>query len=109
MAGQETASVDPDWRIPMLIEFNVRFPGGLVAICEAFHDLWDGYSARPGIHGRKRPQPALSSRMLPRDLCSPRPTVTGASFPARMRAAWLIRTSDWPGRPSVSQPSSGCG
>jgi subtilisin family serine protease len=48
MAGQETAAVDPDQRVPMLIELNVRYPGGLAAVREAFYDLWGGYAARAG-------------------------------------------------------------
>ncbi|HYB85610.1 MAG TPA: S8 family peptidase [Streptosporangiaceae bacterium] len=47
-AGQETAEVDPNERVPMLIELNVLYPGGLAAVRQAFYDLWDGFAARAG-------------------------------------------------------------
>jgi subtilisin family serine protease len=46
--GQETAEVDPNERIPMLIELNVLYPGGLAAVRQAFYDLWGGYAKRAG-------------------------------------------------------------
>jgi subtilisin family serine protease len=42
-AGQETVQVDPGQRVPMLIELNVRYPGGLAAVRQAFYELWHRY------------------------------------------------------------------
>jgi len=43
-AGEGAAQVDPQQRVPMLIELNVRYPGGLLAVTEAFYDLWEQYA-----------------------------------------------------------------
>jgi subtilisin family serine protease len=43
-AGEGAAQVDPQQRVPMLIELNVRYPGGLLAVTEAFYDLWEHYA-----------------------------------------------------------------
>jgi subtilisin family serine protease len=45
---RELSMVDPDERVPMLIELNVRYPGGLAAVREAFYLLWDGFAAEAG-------------------------------------------------------------
>lgn len=47
-AGQEAAQVDPGEKVPMLIELNVRYPGGLGAVRQAFYDLWGNYADRAG-------------------------------------------------------------
>src|SRR5271157_974612 len=48
--GEETASaaVDPDEPVPMLIELNVLYPGGLLAVRDAFYRLWQNYVAQAG-------------------------------------------------------------
>jgi subtilisin family serine protease len=46
--GDGLASVDPREQVPMLIELNVRYPGGLVAVREAFYQLWSHYAADAG-------------------------------------------------------------
>jgi hypothetical protein len=33
--------VDPHEMVPALIELNVTYPGGLVAVREAFYSLWE--------------------------------------------------------------------
>jgi hypothetical protein len=35
----EGAGIDPSEPVPMLIELNVRYPGGLAAVLEAFYRL----------------------------------------------------------------------
>ncbi len=35
-------------RVPMLIELNVRYPGGLLAVREAFYTLWERYTPVAG-------------------------------------------------------------
>ena len=35
-AGEDAAEIDPHEQIPMLIELNLRFPGGLPAVRQAF-------------------------------------------------------------------------
>ncbi|MEU7601104.1 S8 family peptidase [Streptomyces sp. NPDC041003] len=47
-AAQGSASVDPQQQIPMLIELNALYPGGLLAVREAFYDLWGSYAERAG-------------------------------------------------------------
>ncbi len=44
----EVSEVDPDQRVPMLVELNVAFPGGLGAVREAFYALWEGFAAEAG-------------------------------------------------------------
>lgn len=45
-AGKGPAAADPHERVPMLIELNVRYPGGLVAVRAAFYELWSQYAAQ---------------------------------------------------------------
>jgi subtilisin family serine protease len=47
-AGGEAAQVDPAEQVPMLIELNVLYPGGLAAVRQAFYDLWGNYADRAG-------------------------------------------------------------
>jgi len=48
-AGEDAVPpVDPDEKVPMLIELNVRYPGGLLAVREAFYELWDHYARHAG-------------------------------------------------------------
>ena len=47
-AGEGAAQVDPQERVPMLIELNVRYPGGLLAVTEAFYALWEHYAEVAG-------------------------------------------------------------
>ena len=47
-AGEEAAQVDPTEQVPMLIELNVLYPGGLAAVRQAFYDLWGNYAGRAG-------------------------------------------------------------
>ena len=46
--GEGAAQVDPQQRVPMLIELNVLYPGGLVAVSEAFYRLWEDYAEVAG-------------------------------------------------------------
>jgi subtilisin family serine protease len=41
--GTDEAQVDPDEPVPMLIELNLRYPGGLLAVREAFFAVWARY------------------------------------------------------------------
>ncbi len=47
-AGAEAAEVDPDEQVPMLIELNLRYPGGLGTARQAFYELWNSYADRAG-------------------------------------------------------------
>jgi subtilisin family serine protease len=47
-AGTEAAQVDPSEKVPMLIELNLRYPGGLATARQAFYELWAGYADRAG-------------------------------------------------------------
>ena len=39
-AAQETAQVNPGEQVPMLIELNVRYPGGLAVVRQAFYEVF---------------------------------------------------------------------
>ncbi|MGH3672648.1 MAG: S8 family serine peptidase [Pseudonocardiaceae bacterium] len=45
---EAVSPVDPDEKVPMLVELNVRYPGGLLAVREAFSELWSQYASRAG-------------------------------------------------------------
>jgi subtilisin family serine protease len=47
-ADAEAAQVDPGEKVPMLIELNLRYPGGLATARQAFYDLWAGYADKAG-------------------------------------------------------------
>src|SRR5215469_17601737 len=44
--GSDASQVDPGEKVPMLIELNVRYPGGLATVRQAFYDLWQNYADR---------------------------------------------------------------
>src|SRR5215469_6447248 len=46
--GPDAAQVDPNEKVLMLIELNLRYPGGLATARQAFYDLWAGYVDRAG-------------------------------------------------------------
>ena len=47
-AGPEAGQVDPGEKVPMLIELNLRYPGGLAAVRQDFYQLWADYADRAG-------------------------------------------------------------
>jgi subtilisin family serine protease len=44
----DQAQVDPGEKVPMLVELNLRYPGGLAAVRQAFYALWADYADRAG-------------------------------------------------------------
>jgi subtilisin family serine protease len=44
----DQAEIDPDEKVPMLVELNLRYPGGLASVRQAFYELWAGYAERAG-------------------------------------------------------------
>jgi subtilisin family serine protease len=46
--GQTDGGPDPQDLVPMVIELNAKYPGGLVAVTAVFYQLWDGYAAHAG-------------------------------------------------------------
>ena len=40
--------VDPGKKVPMLVELNLRYPGGLAEVRRAFYALWEQYAERAG-------------------------------------------------------------
>ena len=46
--GAQVHGVDPEVRVPVLVELNVRYPGGLLAVRAAFFALWERYVDRAG-------------------------------------------------------------
>ena len=56
-AGEEAAQVNPAEQVPMLIELNVLYPGGLAAVRQAFYDLWGNYAGRAGGSWPTEPSP----------------------------------------------------
>ena len=63
VAGPEAAQVDPGEKVPMLIELNLRYPGGLAAVREAFYQLWTNYADRAG--GSWPTEPSSGSPVQP--------------------------------------------
>ena len=68
-AGPERARVDPDAKVPMLIELNLRYPGGLAAVRRDFYQLWADYVDRAEGSWPAEPetagpvQPAIPARL----------------------------------------------
>lgn len=49
-AGSENSpQPDPDERVAMLVELNVLFPGGLLAVRHAFYGVWTRFAERAGV------------------------------------------------------------
>jgi subtilisin family serine protease len=44
----DQVQVDPGEKVPMLVELNLRYPGGLAAVRQAFYELWADYADRAG-------------------------------------------------------------
>ena len=59
--GQPDA--DPHEQVPMQIELNVRYPGGLTAVREAFYALWERFGERSPAH--REPQRYPGSTVVP--------------------------------------------
>ena len=68
-AAAEASEVDPDEKVPMLIELNLRYPGGLAAVRQDFYQLWADFVDRAGGWWPAEPasaspvQPAVPSRL----------------------------------------------
>jgi subtilisin family serine protease len=54
-ADTQSGQVDPNEKVPMLVELNVLYPGGLAAVRQAFYDLWQGYADRAGGYWPQQP------------------------------------------------------
>jgi subtilisin family serine protease len=54
-----SGEVDPDETVPMLVEVNVLFPGGLRAVRDAFYRAWEPFAQAQGWR-RGQPVPATS-------------------------------------------------
>jgi len=50
------AGINPDEKVPMLIELNLRYPGGLAAVRQAFYQLWGNFIDRAGGSWPAQPQ-----------------------------------------------------
>jgi len=57
-AGAGAAAIDPDEKVPMLIELNLRYPGGLAAVRQDFYQLWANFLDRAGGSWPAEPAPA---------------------------------------------------
>jgi hypothetical protein len=68
-AGAEAAEVDPDEKVPMLIELNLRYPGDLATVRQDFYQLWVSFIDRAGGSWPAEPtsagpvQPAVPPRL----------------------------------------------
>ena len=68
-AGAASAGIDPDEKVPMLIELNLRYPGGLAAVRQDFYQLWANFTDRAGGSWPAEPasadpvQPAVPPRL----------------------------------------------
>jgi len=56
----QSGQVDPSEKVPLLIELNVLYPGGLAAVREAFYSLWARYVDRAGGYWPPDPLPVSS-------------------------------------------------
>ena len=59
----DQAQVDPGEKVPMLVELNLRYPGGLAEVRRAFYALWEQYAERAG--GSWPAEPASVSPVQP--------------------------------------------
>ena len=68
-AGAEAGEIDPDEKVPMLIELNLRYPGGLATVRQDFYQLWASFVDRAGGSWPAEPtsagpvQPAIPPRL----------------------------------------------
>jgi hypothetical protein len=68
-ADAEAAEINPDEKVPMLIELNLRYPGGLAAVRQDFYQLWVSFIDRAGGSWPAEPtsagpvQPAVPPRL----------------------------------------------
>ena len=62
-AGGDAAGINPDEKVPMLIELNLRYPGGLAAVRQAFYQLWENFVDRAG--GSWPAEPELAGPVQP--------------------------------------------
>jgi subtilisin family serine protease len=64
--GAGPGSVDPDEKVPALIELNVTYPGGLVAVRQAFYSLWEReFMERAGGSWPEQPPPGVDQPPVP--------------------------------------------
>jgi subtilisin family serine protease len=64
-----SGSVDPDAMVPALIELNVRYPGGLVAVRTEFYSLWEQeFAQRAGGSWPEQPPPGVDQPPVPEGL-----------------------------------------
>jgi subtilisin family serine protease len=66
-AGSNASGPDPDARVPMLIELNVRYPGGLRAVRQRFYQEWrdGGFERTAGGTWPEDPDAAAVQPPLP--------------------------------------------
>jgi hypothetical protein len=64
-----SGSVDPNAMVPALIELNVRYPGGLVAVRTEFYALWEHeFVQRAGGSWPEQPPPGVDQPPVPEGL-----------------------------------------
>src|SRR4029453_89264 len=62
-------SIDPDEKVPALIELNVNYPGGLVAVRQEFYALWEQqFAQRAGGSWPEHPPPGIDQPSVPEGL-----------------------------------------
>src|SRR2546429_9827193 len=59
----DQVQVDPGEKVPMLVELNLRYPGGPAEVRQAFYALWEQYAERAG--GSLPAEPASASPVQP--------------------------------------------
>lgn len=68
-AGAGAGGPDPDELVPLLVELNVLYPGGLGAVRDAFYRVWEEYAELAGGWRAERPSPAsLTQPQVPAGL-----------------------------------------
>lgn len=67
--GDEGPSwLDPHERVPMLVELNVLYPGGLGAVRDAFYEIWMTYAHLTGGWPSEEPPPSSTQPPVPAGL-----------------------------------------
>ena len=81
-------NVSADERVPMIIELDVRYPGGLEAVRNDFYQVWDAYAPLSAAH-QDRPTSSTVEPPVPRGLALVAPKLYQCVL-SRAQAAQLV-------------------
>ncbi|MEV8507033.1 S8 family peptidase [Actinoplanes sp. NPDC051475] len=89
----------PDEPVPVLLELNVLYPGGLQVVTEAFADLWDDRTPEPSKVTAKLFQCVLTRAQLHEIMTADRRAAVAADRPVIVFKAW----PDYPLYPQIDR------